>query len=91
MATVVAALALNVYMLISPAHWLKKLMQLTHMSLSFKGILMALGVAYFVLAWGSETYVLPSAAKLVGRVRLVLTQKPKKRKEYKVISENMRG
>ncbi|KAK7966114.1 uncharacterized protein PG986_000391 [Apiospora aurea] len=88
-ATVTAALVLITYMVLEPAHWLRRLMQLTPMSYSFKMTLIVLGLAYFVLAWVSETYIFPHLARAFGKAKLALTNKPKQRKEYKAIAERM--
>ena len=70
-------------------HWLKKLMELTKMSWDFKLLLLLLGVAYLAVALAAETWVFPSAARSIGRLKLAVTKTPKKRKEYKVIQEGM--
>ena len=87
--TIIAALVLITYMVLEPAHWLRKLMQLTKMSYSFKTTLIGLGIIYFVLAWVSENYIFPRLSRALGKARLALSNKPKQRKEYKVIAERM--
>jgi cation-transporting P-type ATPase 13A2 len=89
MTTILASLALTIYMIVSPARWLKKLMQLTPISLSFKISILALGVAYLLIAWVAENYLLPRLARGVGLAKQAVTKKAKKRKEYKLISERM--
>jgi len=76
-------------MVLEPADWLRKLMQLTKMSYSFKTTLIALGVIYFVLSWVSENYIFPHLSRALGKAKLALSNKPKQRKEYKVIAERM--
>ncbi|KAI1850453.1 hypothetical protein JX265_013415 [Neoarthrinium moseri] len=90
MATIVGALAITGYMVLGPARGVKHLMQLTSISTSFKVTLLALGVAYLILAWTAENYLLQKVARLVGAAKLAVTKTPKKRKEYKVIAECMR-
>ncbi|KAH9909822.1 hypothetical protein F4778DRAFT_712940 [Xylariomycetidae sp. FL2044] len=90
MITILAATALTLYLDFAPAHSIKKLMQLTSISLSFKVTLLVLGLVFLVVTWVNEYYVLPRLARLVGRAKVMLTKKVKKRKEYKVIAEGMR-
>jgi len=77
-------------MIMGPAHWLKKLMELTRISWDFKLLILALGAAYGVIAWVGEHYVFQRLARFIGSIRQALTQRSKKRKEYKVILERMR-
>ena len=90
MTTIAMALAISSYMILSPAHWLKRLMQLTTVSGSFKATLFALGGCYLLVAWISENFVLPNLARAVGRAKLFILNKAKKRKEYKLILEATR-
>jgi len=77
-------------MVLNPAHWVKKLMQLTKMSLNFKIFLIFLGLIYFAVAWGAEHYLFHGIARNIGRAKQALTKNSKKRKEYKVIRESMK-
>ncbi|RYP04255.1 hypothetical protein DL765_010245 [Monosporascus sp. GIB2] len=81
MATIATALAMTAYMILSPAHWLVKLMQLTPISSAFKATLFVLGGTYLLTAWIAENYVFPSVARWVGQAKLALTKQTKKRKE----------
>ncbi|GAW12630.1 hypothetical protein ANO14919_020000 [Xylariales sp. No.14919] len=89
MTTILLALAIILYMDFAPAHWLRKLMQLTHISTSFKFTLVALGIAYLVLAWIGENYVFQPLARAVGNAKHLFTKTTKQRKEYKIIYERM--
>lgn len=89
-ATIVAALAISIYMVLIPAHGVKHLMQLTKISPNFKMVLLILGLAYFVLSWTAENYIFQGLARWVGKAKLKLANTPKQRKEYKVIAERMR-
>ncbi|KAI0408156.1 hypothetical protein F4802DRAFT_605184 [Xylaria palmicola] len=89
MTTIVLALAIVIYMVFTPAHWLRKLMQLTHISVSFKILLLILGVAFLVLAWIGENYVFQPLARALGNAKYALTRTAKQRKEYKIIYERM--
>ncbi|TGJ86477.1 hypothetical protein E0Z10_g2299 [Xylaria hypoxylon] len=91
MTTILLALAIVLYMVFTPAHWLRKLMQLTHISASFKVTLLALGVVYLVLAWIGENYVFQPLARAFGNAKQSLTKTTKQRKEYKIIHERMQS
>lgn len=88
--TIVAALAINTYLVLTPTHGIKHLMQLTSISSSFKLKLLVLGLAYFVLSWTAENYLFQRLARWVGKAKLKISKTPKERKEYKVIAERMR-
>ncbi|KAI0852262.1 hypothetical protein F5Y00DRAFT_227703 [Daldinia vernicosa] len=87
MATILTALAITIYMIFIPDHWIRQLMQLTRISTSFKLTLLGLGLAYLVAAWVGEHYIFHSIARGVGVVKTAITKKAKKRKEYKLILE----
>ncbi|KAI1131950.1 hypothetical protein F5Y10DRAFT_26423 [Nemania abortiva] len=91
MTTIVLALAIVMYMVFAPAHWLRKLMQLTRISPSFKVTLLVLGGAYLALAWIGENYIFQPLARAIGNAKHSLTKTTKKRKEYKIINERMRS
>lgn len=90
MTTIAAALAISAYMVLTPEHWLRKLMQLTPISSSFKATILVLGCCYLLMAWTAENHILPGLARKVGQAKLALLKKTKKRKEYKVILERAR-
>lgn len=89
MGTIVVALALTCYMVLSPARGVMKLMQLTRISSPFKASIVILGLTYLFMAWVGERYLFPRLARAAGRAHFALTKRSKKRKEYKVITENM--
>ncbi|CAJ2507776.1 Uu.00g089620.m01.CDS01 [Anthostomella pinea] len=91
MGTILAALVLTAYMVFTPARGVRKLMQLTRISTSYKTTLLVLGVVYLVVAWTAENYVFQRLARGVGRAKLALSKKAKVRKEYKVIAERMQS
>ncbi|KAI0459760.1 hypothetical protein F5B21DRAFT_511042 [Xylaria acuta] len=91
MTTIVLALAIVIYMVFTPAHWLRKLMQLTHISASFKVTLLVLGVIFLILAWIAENYVFQPLARAIGKTKHSLTKTNKQRKEYKIILEGMQS
>ncbi|KAK4164861.1 vacuolar cation-transporting ATPase YPK9 [Cladorrhinum sp. PSN259] len=87
--TISITLAISLFMIGGSAQWLTKFMQLTYTSWDFKLIMVGLGVLYFGLAWFGEHFVFQKLARLIGRAKMAFTQKPKKRKEYKLILEAM--
>ncbi|KAI1355041.1 hypothetical protein F5Y01DRAFT_272143 [Xylaria sp. FL0043] len=91
MATIFLALAIVLYMVFIPAHWLRRFMQLTRISASFKVTLLILGIMYLVLAWIGENYAFQPLARAVGKAKHSLTKTSKQRKEYKVINERMQS
>ncbi|KAJ2993343.1 hypothetical protein NUW58_g1867 [Xylaria curta] len=90
MTTIVLALAVSIYMVFAPAHWLRKLMQLTRISTSFKVTLLVLGIVFLVLAWIGENYVFQPVARAFGSAKHSITKTNKDRKEYKLIRRNGR-
>lgn len=91
MATITVALGVSVYMVLAPAHWLKKLMQLTTMSRGYEMALIGLGVAYIGMAWVFERHLALRLARFLGAAKERLTGRGKKRKEYKIIRESIWG
>jgi len=88
--TMFVALAISTYMLLDPADWLYKLMELTFMSTKFRVFILVLGLGYFACSFLAEGQLFPRMAKWIGRLNQRLRGKRKKRKEYKQILENMR-
>ncbi len=91
MVTIMVALAIVLYMVFTPTHWLRKFMQLTRISVSFKVTLLVLGIVYLVLAWIGENYVFQPLARAFGNAKHSLTKTSKQRKEYKMIYERMQN
>lgn len=90
MVTLVVTLIFSSYMLFDPALWLYNLMQLTGMSLGFKGWLFALAVGTFGIAYISERHLFPELARVVGQgIRKLRGNRLKKRKQYKVLLEEL--
>lgn len=88
--TMLVALAISSYMLFDPAPWLTGLMELTWMSINFRLIVLVLGGGYFVCSYVAERLVLPRLAAGLGRLNQRVSGRRKKRKEYKVILDEMR-
>ncbi|KIW71556.1 hypothetical protein, variant [Phialophora macrospora] len=88
--TIVAALLISLYMLLDPAKWLMQFMDLTEMSPDYDVFLLALAIAGFAVAYLTERHFFPLLAKFIGRVKLKLRPgHPKKRKQYKIIAEEI--
>ncbi|KAI9721463.1 MAG: hypothetical protein M1812_002225 [Candelaria pacifica] len=86
--TIVVAFLFSSYLLFDPAHWLFDFMELTSMSMGFRIFLLSLATAAFALSWLSEKYFLPYAARVIGKVQG--QSRPKQRKRYKTILDEMR-
>lgn len=88
--TIVVAILISLYMLLDPAKWLSDFMDLTEMSLDYELFLLALATAGFAGAYLAERYFLPLLARYVGRLKSYLRPShPKKRKQYKLIAEDI--
>ncbi|KAK3378169.1 hypothetical protein B0H63DRAFT_479050 [Podospora didyma] len=88
-ATIGTTLLVTAYMVGGTAPWLDRVMQLTYISWDFKLYTIALGISYLTLAYVGEHYVFQRLARLIGHAKQSFTRLPKKRKEYKVIQEQM--
>ncbi|TGO73257.1 hypothetical protein BELL_0377g00120 [Botrytis elliptica] len=88
--TIVVALLFSLYMLFDPSQWLANFMQLTEMSWDFEVFILFLGIGYISLAWTSENYLLPRLGKYLGILKTSISRKPKQRKTYKLVLEEMR-
>lgn len=83
------ALVVTLYLVMGPAHWFKKLMDLTHMSWGYKMFLMGLGVMYLLMAWTFEKHFAMPLARWLGVAKQSMTGRAKRRKEYKTIREDI--
>lgn len=90
-ATIGAALGITLYLVMGPAHWLRKGMQLTWISWDFKLFMVTLGLVYVGVAWVGETFVFQRLARVIGKLQQAATGARKTRKQYKVIREEMMG
>ncbi|PQE16569.1 p-type atpase protein [Rutstroemia sp. NJR-2017a BBW] len=88
--TIVVALLFSSYMLFDPSEGLAKFMQLTQLTWDFKLFILALGIGYMALAWSSEKYILPKLGKYLGILKTTITRRPKQRKAYKLVLEELR-
>lgn len=88
-ATITTTLCITLLMVLSPPGWLAKFMQLTYVSWDFKLCIIGLGVLYFGLAWSGEHWVFQPLARLIGRMKQSVLKRPKQRKQYKLIQEQM--
>ncbi|OAP56697.1 hypothetical protein AYL99_08809 [Fonsecaea erecta] len=88
--TIVTALLISLYMLLDPAKWLANFMDLTEMTADYEVFLLGLAVAGFAIAYLAERYFFPLLAKFIGRLKARLRpEHPKKRKQYKLIAEDI--
>jgi cation-transporting ATPase 13A2 len=87
--TITLAVLVTLYMTVAPAQWLSDFMDLTPMNWDFKLFIIALGLAYILLAWAGEKYIFPLIARAIGTIKEVVLKRYKKRKEYKLIQERM--
>ena len=78
-------------MLFDPGAWLVKVMQLTEMTAGFKVFVLILVLGGFAIAWMAEKRVFVWAARIIGKVHGFLwPHRRKRRKEYKLLLEQMR-
>ncbi|KAK1971269.1 ATPase [Colletotrichum sublineola] len=89
MATITATLTITLYMILEPAPSVRHLMQLTRTSWDFKIFMILLGGVYLAMAWTSEKYIFQKLARAAGSFKERVLKRPKQRKAYKMILENM--
>lgn len=88
--TMAVALGISTYMLFDPAPWIEDLMELTWMSPEFRIFILVLGIGAFLVSYLAERQLFPSLARGIGKLKQRFSKTPKKRKEYKIILEDMR-
>lgn len=89
--TMMVVVGISTYMLFDPAPWLYDLMELTWMSISFRGFIVVLALGSFSCSYLAERLLFPRLSKWIGQAYVKLRpQSKKKRKEYKVVLESMR-
>lgn len=89
--TVVATSLFSAYMLFDPGTWLADLMVLTPMSLNFKAFLLVLALGGFACSRIAERKAFLWLARVLGKIHDKLwPHRRKKRKEYKLLLEEMR-
>ncbi|KAH8702643.1 putative P-type ATPase [Talaromyces proteolyticus] len=89
--TVGLDLAISTFMLAGSSKVFTRIMQLTTMSGEFKIFLCLLALGSLTISWIGEKHVFPSLARAMGRGCLGLRPKvQKRRRQYKVIQEQMR-
>ncbi|KAI9700427.1 MAG: hypothetical protein M1836_002442 [Candelina mexicana] len=86
--TIVVAFLFSSYLLFDPAQWLYDFMQLTSLSMGFRVFLLSLAIAGFATSWFSEKSLLHYVARLTGQA--LGQRRPKQRKRYKTILDEMR-
>jgi cation-transporting P-type ATPase 13A2 len=86
----VVALLISSYLLFDPSEGIRNFMDLTYTSTHFEIFLLVLALGWFACAYGADRFVFPVLARWIGAVKARLRPAhPKKRKEYKVIAENL--
>ncbi|KAF2171020.1 hypothetical protein M409DRAFT_18993 [Zasmidium cellare ATCC 36951] len=88
--TMFVALAISSYMLFDPAPWLEDFMELTWMSADFRIFILVLAIGAFFVSYLAERQIFPRMARILGKLVQKMRRTAKKRKEYKVIAEEMR-
>ncbi|ORY74114.1 HAD ATPase, P-type, family IC [Protomyces lactucae-debilis] len=90
--TIILTLALTTFITVSPTHWFHKVLQLTKMSTQFSLFLIGLALVHYLLASLGETYVFARAVQVLSRMTNRLSKSAgKKRKTWKIVSEQMAG
>ncbi|KAF1822987.1 uncharacterized protein K489DRAFT_319905 [Dissoconium aciculare CBS 342.82] len=87
--TMLIALGISTYMLFDPAAWVQGVMELTWTSPAFRVFILVLSIGSFAISHLSERTLFPRLAKAIGRAAQSWRKAEKKRKEYKVIIEDM--
>ncbi|KAJ5641572.1 hypothetical protein N7490_005572 [Penicillium lividum] len=88
--TIIVDLLIGVYMLFRPSEWVMSVLELTIMSDSYRGWILALALGMFALSWSAEVTVFPRLARIIGHTRTRLQPNyRKKRRQYKVLLEGM--
>ncbi|EWC45057.1 hypothetical protein DRE_06196 [Drechslerella stenobrocha 248] len=89
--TIVISMAIVTYLLVAPAKSIMDFMQLTEMSASFKGVIVLLSAVGFTVSWFGEKKVFLELARWIEKTAIVVRPSlRKKRKEYKVLEDEMR-
>lgn len=88
--TIVVDILVVGYMLFRPSKWVARVMELTFMSDYYRIGLVILAVGFFASSWMAETFVFPRVARIMGHMRVrIQTKYRKKRRQYKVLLEEM--
>lgn len=88
---ILLALVFNTYLLVHPAQWTSKVLQLTYLSSDFKIWMVLIACIHFALGYSGEQFVFLRLAKALGKLRKKFRNgKRKQRKQFKVIEEEMR-
>ncbi|KAF2721341.1 hypothetical protein K431DRAFT_303553 [Polychaeton citri CBS 116435] len=88
--TMGVTIGISSYMLFDPAEGIMSFMELTWMSVSFKVFILVLAIGSFAISYLCERLVFQRLARAIAYVNRNWRGKQKKRKEYKLIMEDMR-
>jgi cation-transporting P-type ATPase 13A2 len=85
------AALLAVYLLMDPSDTVIRVMQLTYLSMAFKCFLAIVAAGGFLISYLAERNLFPWLSKVIGTLHdTIWPQRRKKRKEYKLLLEEMR-
>ncbi|KAG2412653.1 hypothetical protein HFD88_010210 [Aspergillus terreus] len=88
---IIIDLLIAAYMLFSPSETVKRVMQLTYMSTGFSWCILVLAIGSFLFSWAAERTIFPRLARILGHIKTRLQPgRGKKRRQYKVLLEEMR-
>lgn len=90
MVTMVVTLALSTYLLIGPAQWLYKLMNLTEISNPFKLFIFGAAIMVFGISYVAEKQVFPKVSNGIEWIATRVRRTPKQRKKYKTLEKDSR-
>lgn len=89
--TIIIDLLIAGFMLFRPSEWVVRVMQLTWMSDGYRIWILAFAFGAFALSWMAEAVAFPRLARFLGHARARLQPNfRKKRRQYKVLLEEMR-
>ncbi|KAJ5126238.1 hypothetical protein N7476_009436 [Penicillium atrosanguineum] len=89
--TIIIDLLIAGFMLFRPSEWVADVMQLTWMSDGYRIWILLFAFAAFALSWTAEVVAFPRLARFLGYARARLQPNfHKKRRQYKVLLEEMR-
>ncbi|KAK6350682.1 hypothetical protein TWF718_003867 [Orbilia javanica] len=90
-ASLFIALAIVTYLLLDPSKTVMDFIELTEMSMPFKMLIIFISAIGFTVSWYGEKRVFVELARWIGKTKARLRPSlQKKRKEYKILEEEMR-
>jgi cation-transporting P-type ATPase 13A2 len=90
--TITIDLALASYLVIHPAKSIRHIMQITQMAGNFKIFLMIFAIFGFIISWLAEHHAFPFLVRFLGNAyRRIMRNRGKKRRQYKILLEEMQS